>query len=516
MQSTQAPQLKKVFLVTDGSSGGSFGTAFIIHKDESAAYCLTCAHVVKSIGIDKIQVQSYKATVIAVGEKGQDPDLAVLRVEGLRNEPCWILQTSHRNNVSFLTEGFCKDDSDFYQRQLSGKSGVKVPIHFQGGSKVVYGWDLIIDKGKNLRPGNSGSPVWNRKTGCVFGVVSRRQFEGREGFAISIDALKEIWNDIPSGLIKPPRNNINSTILIGSTASVITAIMVIWSVIPHQPESVCPPVPPMPTKQFGEPPDSSFSGNIRIAGSTSMDNITQALKKGFEKKYQARATYTSSGSEDGKEKLDKGIVDIAAVAEYVNDQEKQNKNWKSFTIASAPIVVIIGKTNPYAEEKDKGFLTKDIENIYTGQNKKWSDFQSGRTEEIHVINRSEKSGTRKEFQLLALHGQKFGPKIETWIKDETNAVIQVLGKDGIYYATCHQAAAQSNLAKILKIDGENPKSDNYPYKRPFSYVYKVDKDGKPSNSVTAFLAYVDSEEGRMIIQKALDGNSVKSILETLK
>jgi ABC-type phosphate transport system substrate-binding protein len=513
MQAPKAPPLN-VFLVTDGSSGGSFGTAFIIHRDESAAYCLTCAHVVQSIGSNRIQVKGYKATVIAVGDKGQDPDLAVLRVEELKNEPCWELQTSRTKGISFLTEGFCKDDSDFYQRQLCGKLGTKIPVHLQGGSKVIQGWDLIIDKGRNLRPGNSGSPVWNRRNKRVLGVVSRRQLEGREGFAISIDALKEIWRDIPSGLIKPSPNNINPIIPIGITVIVSIPIILALAIPPSK--KSCPPVPLQPTKEFGEPPHSGFSGNIRLEGSTSMDNITQALTQAFNKRYAgAKATYKSSGSEDGKNKLRENKASIAAVGESENDKELQDNNWKSFTIAPAPIAIIIAKTNPYSETK--GLSTKNIKDLYTAYIKKnWSDFQPGRTDEIRIINRYKTSGTRGEFQSLALDGQSFGSAIEEWPVDETNKVIRQLGKNGIYYATCHQAEAQKRQVKILNIDGENPTSDKYPYKRPFRYIYKVDKDGKPSNNVAGFLAYVDSEEGRKIIQEALNGTKAEDIVKTLR
>lgn len=512
MLATRTPALT-VFLVTDGSSSGNFGTAFVFYRDASAAYLLTCAHVVKAIGIDKLQVGGYKPTVVALGEEGQSPDLAVLCVEELKERPCWSLCATGKKGTQFTTEGFRKDGNQYLQRRISGKLGERVPILLQGQS-THFGWDLNIGDGKRLQPGNSGSPAWDKKL-RVLGVVSRRQVDGHEGMAVSIDALKEVWKDMPSGLIKRPLVDINPIVVtigvIGLVASSVFVAQIIDQIIDPDttvtpPENPCPLVSLQPSSQFQQP-DSTFSSNdIRIAGSTSMDNLNQSLKIEFKNKYPSSGVvFTSSGSEDGKKKLIEGSVDLAAVSERIREQELQKNNWKSFTMAPAPIAVVISPSNPYPQ--DQGLTSQQVREIYTGQTTKWSQLQPGRTDSIRIINRNSKSGTRAEFRSLALNGLPFGsaPVVEDWPLDETYKVLGELKQNGIYYATCHQAVTQAAPARILKIDGKMPTSNEYLYNRPFVYLYRVDSNGKPSDKVAAFLGFVNSQEGREIVKDALSG-----------
>ena len=54
-------------------------------------------------------------------------------------------------------------------------------------------WDLILDGDDYLQLGYSGSPVVDKNSNRVFGVVSHRRGKGDKGLAISIEALSEIW-----------------------------------------------------------------------------------------------------------------------------------------------------------------------------------------------------------------------------------------------------------------------------------------------------------------------------------
>jgi len=516
MLATRTPTLD-VFLVTDGNSSGNFGTAFVIHRDASAAYLLTCAHVVKAVGIDRLQVRGYKPTVVALGEDGKSPDLAVLRVEELKDQQSWSLCEAGKKGKPFTTRGFRKDGVNQYiRREMEGKLGKQILIQFQGQS-AHFGWDLSIESKETLQPGNSGSPVWDKKH-RVLGVVSRRQVAGHEGVAISIDALEEVWKDMPSGLIKKSPIDINPIVVVSGLVGLVASAILLPPVINPPPpppaptpsaKSPCPLVSLEPSSQFQQPDSAFVSDDIKIAGSASMDNLNQSLKIKFKQKYPASGVFfTSSGSKDGKQKLTKGSVDLAAVSERISDGELQNNSWKTFPISPAPIVVVISPSSPYPQ--DQGLTRQQVKEIFTGQTTQWSQLQLGRADSIRIINRNAKSGTRREFQSLALGGLPFGsaPPVEEWPVDETYKVLGELKQNGIYYATCHQAVTQAAPARILSIDGEMPTSDSYPYNRPFLYVYKVGSSGKPSDKVAAFLGFVNSQEGRKIVQEALSGNKL--------
>ena len=61
-----------------------------------------------------------------------------------------------------------------------------------------------MDGDDYLQPGYSGSPVIDKYSNTVLGVVSHRRGKGDKGLAISIEALSEIWEfSMVSNLMVP-------------------------------------------------------------------------------------------------------------------------------------------------------------------------------------------------------------------------------------------------------------------------------------------------------------------------
>ena len=197
---------ESVILITssDSSRNRHFGTGFVIHKDTNHTYLLTCAHVVKDVGgAETIRANGRPATVIASGEdKGFD--LAVLTVEGLLDKPPLNLCASGEKNKPFIISGFYElaPKAPPALRDIEGQLGRQIRLPSKDGGDRINGWDLIIKDKYYLQPGYSGSPVIDQETNYVLGVVSYRIGKGEEGLAISIEALKQIWEDIPSRIFK--------------------------------------------------------------------------------------------------------------------------------------------------------------------------------------------------------------------------------------------------------------------------------------------------------------------------
>ncbi|NEO74423.1 trypsin-like peptidase domain-containing protein [Moorena sp. SIO3H5] len=195
-----------VILITssDSSRNRNFGTGFVIHRDTNHTYLLTCAHVVNDVGgAETIRANGLPATVIASGDdKGFD--LAVLTVEGLWDKPLLNLCASGQKDKPFIIYGFYefaqKDNPAL--RKIQGQLGNQIQLASKNGSDRIKAWDLIIKDKYYLQPGYSGSPVIDQETNSVLGVVSYRIGKGEEGLAISIEALKQIWEDIPSRIVK--------------------------------------------------------------------------------------------------------------------------------------------------------------------------------------------------------------------------------------------------------------------------------------------------------------------------
>jgi Trypsin-like peptidase domain len=144
-------------------SGVSYGTGFFV----SPGLILTCAHVVKDLGHKSIQVrwQSQGNWAQAVVERSiLDPhDLALLRVVSRidTNPPCVFLDGKilRQRDPLYL---FGYPDKDF-------PNGCPVTFDYEGLTGDAPA--LIKFKSGLVRPGMSGSPLLNQRTGDVCGIV---------------------------------------------------------------------------------------------------------------------------------------------------------------------------------------------------------------------------------------------------------------------------------------------------------------------------------------------------------
>jgi hypothetical protein len=192
--------LDSVVLVTSNDPEiHDFGTGFVVHRDEQATFVLTCAHVLKAIGVGTaVRVNDSHAIVVAFGSD-DGVDLAVLRVVGIDKTPL-PLSIACEKGTSFYTAGFQLSGKEWLFRPLNGYLGERVKIGVTP-AKFMNAWDLIIKDEYQLQPGNSGSPVIDKANKTVIGIVRTRQGDGRKGLAISIEALARIWPEMPVSIL---------------------------------------------------------------------------------------------------------------------------------------------------------------------------------------------------------------------------------------------------------------------------------------------------------------------------
>lgn len=188
---------KSIVLITDGKpKSRNFGTGFIIRHVSGYAYILTCSHVIKNLGSsESIQVEGRQATVVASGEE-DGLDLAVLKVDGLLDKPELTLKATGNIDTEILIAGFQLFSNAHLIRPLEGVLGESVGLQSVTLGERIQAWDLNIVDDYTLQPGYSGSPVVNKLTGEVVGIVSYRQGEGKKGLAISVEAVRNIWKFI--------------------------------------------------------------------------------------------------------------------------------------------------------------------------------------------------------------------------------------------------------------------------------------------------------------------------------
>lgn len=240
---------------------------------------------------------------------------------------------------------------------------------------------------------------------------------------------------------------------------------------------------------------ADLSGTIQMAGSTSMEKLANALAESFMAKYPGvtvTAEFTGSGA--GLEAVIAGSVDIGNSSRALKDEEKAAGAVENI-VAIDGIAVIVDPDNTVAD------LTKDqLIAIYTGATTNWSEL-GGADEPIVVVGREAGSGTRGAFEELLGVEDTCAYANEL---DSTGAVIaKVASTPGaIGYASLD--AVDDSVAAVA-LEGveptvENIKAGNYFLSRPF-VMATVGEISAQSELVQAWFAYLQSEEGRAVIEK---------------
>jgi phosphate transport system substrate-binding protein len=232
---------------------------------------------------------------------------------------------------------------------------------------------------------------------------------------------------------------------------------------------------------------------IKISGATSLAQINQALKIGFEKKFPGvQALNGASSSNQGLTDLAAGKIDISGISRELTAAETA-QGLISVPVNQDKIAIVVSNSN----DLRTGLTSDQVTKIFTGEITNWSKVGS-KNLAIRPILRPSNSGTHQSFQSIGLHGKKFGAgsSFKVLERDATTPLLQALGDDGIGYATFAQVANQSTVRSV-SIDGMNPKDADYPYKRTLAYVYK----GKPNDAVKAFLGFATSSEGQQLISQ---------------
>jgi phosphate transport system substrate-binding protein len=265
---------------------------------------------------------------------------------------------------------------------------------------------------------------------------------------------------------------------------------------PKGKENPSPPVPiPANSDQTSADisvPQTLPSGtSVRIDGSTSMVQINQAFKAGFEQQFPGSNVITAAkGTDRGITDLALGKIDIAAISRELKPEER-DRGLVAVPIVQDAIAIVVGNTNSFRT----GLTSTQVEQIFTGKLQNWSEV-GGKSLPLRVLNRPAISGTYQAFQAIVLKGNKFGTgsNLINLDRDATTPMLQALKTDGIGYATFAQVANQTTV-RTVAIDGMTPESTNYPYRRTLSYVYRQPS----SEGVKAFLAFATSPAGKQLI-----------------
>ena len=238
-----------------------------------------------------------------------------------------------------------------------------------------------------------------------------------------------------------------------------------------------------------------LNGTIKLAGSTSMEKLCEAMAESFmEKNPGVTVTVEYTGSGAGLESLAAGSVDIGNASRGLKDEEKASGAVENI-VAIDGIAVI---TNKSCSIKD--VTSKDLAKIYTGEITDWAEL-GGEEQPIIVIGREAGSGTRDAFEELLEVKDVCAYAQEL---DSTGAVLAKVGTTpgAIGYVSLDVV---DDTVSGLKIDGVEPTEEeilegNYMLQRPFVMATKGEIS-EQNELVQTWFNYINSDDGKEVIKQ---------------
>lgn len=240
---------------------------------------------------------------------------------------------------------------------------------------------------------------------------------------------------------------------------------------------------------------TELNGNLKLAGSTSMQKLCDAMSESFmEENSGVTVTTEYTGSSAGLESLAAGSIDIGNASRAVKEAEKE-KGLVENVVAIDGIAVITDKNNVLTD-----ISSEDLIRVYTGEITNWSEI-GGEDAAIVVIGREPGSGTRDAFEelLKVKDSCKYAQEL-----DSTGAVLaRVASTPGAIGYVSLDVVNDTVLG--LKIDGVEPAESQilagkYLLQRPFVMATRGEIS-EQNDIVKAWFEYVRSEAGRNVIRK---------------
>jgi len=253
-----------------------------------------------------------------------------------------------------------------------------------------------------------------------------------------------------------------------------------------------------PSTPVAEPSVSTgaeLSGEISVAGSTSVQPLAEVLGEAFMAAHpQVVVNVQGGGTSVGVKSAGEGTVDVGTASRDLKPEELQQfPDLKVFIIARDGIAVV---THPQVPVE--GLTKEQVKKIFAGEITNWSEV-GGPDKPIVVVSREEGSGTRAYFE-EAILGEGV-VIVDTAILQQSNGALRTTVSttpDSIGYLSFGYL---DESLKALALDGveateANALSGAYPVVRPFNVLTK----GEPSELVQAWLDFILSAEGQQIVK----------------
>ena len=231
---------------------------------------------------------------------------------------------------------------------------------------------------------------------------------------------------------------------------------------------------------------SATSGQVIAGGSTALQPLAQQASTEFmAKNPNVQVTVQGGGSGVGLTQVSAGSFqignsDIFAEQKTGIDASKLNDN-KVAVVGFAPIV--------NAKINVKNLTTQQLIDIFTGKVTNWKEV-GGQDQKITVISRAAGSGTRTNFDKLALNGatEVNGPS-----QDASGSVVTMVGQTpGAISYVAFSYLEKSTDVKAVSIDGVAPTDANVQTNayKVWAYEHMYTNKAKETAAEKAFVKFV--------------------------
>ncbi|MGB3312075.1 MAG: substrate-binding domain-containing protein [Nodosilinea sp.] len=209
---------------------------------------------------------------------------------------------------------------------------------------------------------------------------------------------------------------------------------------------------------------------LRVDGSSSMVIANEALRDRFLARFpNASVELGTSSTHEAVHALINGDLDIVAAGRPLTAAER-SQGLIEVPIEREKIAIIISPQNPF-----DGILSlEQFARIFHGDIADWAEVGDG-DGPIRVIDRPDFSDTRlalSRYPAFADAPFATGATADPVSDDDTDAVVDALGANGIGYAVASQVQGRSDV-RVLAINQTLPEDPRYPYSQSQIYVYNV-------------------------------------------
>lgn len=258
-----------------------------------------------------------------------------------------------------------------------------------------------------------------------------------------------------------------------------------------------------PKEQEQAAQQEELSGSFTIAGSTSVQPLSEVLSQEYMKKNPNVKIYVQGGgSSAGIKAVDTGAAEIGSASRELKESEKE-LGLTEYRIAVDGIAIVVHPENEAVED----LTLEQVRKIFSGEITNWKEL-GGADAKIDVVSREEGSGTRGAFEDMVMKykdaaGEKKKADLvaDAAVQNSNGSVRSTVSGDPNAIGYLSLAYIDESI-KTVKIDGVEPTTDKilageYKISRPFLYLTK----GEVENIVKDYIDWVLSDEGQAIVEK---------------